>query len=101
MCALVLTLQITASPYTVDYAVEGAKHTITISTAGELPDDLFLRVSDEVIAAQPKTSPEATIVTPCEGVGLQKTLKFSELTFVPKDGKHVATLTVRPEPQTC
>jgi len=35
-------------------------------------------------------------VTSCEGVGLQKTLRFSELTFVPaKDGKHTATLTVR------
>lgn len=81
-----------------DYTVEGTKHTITISTAGELPDDLFLRVSDEVLAAAPKTTPEATLVTPCEGVGLQKTLKFSELTFVPKDGKHVATLTVRLAP---
>ena len=35
-------------------------------------------------------------MTSCEGVGLQKTLRFSELTFVPaKDGKHTATLTVR------
>ena len=59
-------------------------------------DDLFLRVSDAVIAAKPQTTPEAQLVTSCEGVGLQKTLRFSELTFVPaKDGKHTATLTVR------
>ena len=57
-------------------------------------DDLFLRVSDAAIAAKPRTTPEAQLVTSCEGVGLQKTLRFSELTFVPKDGKHTATLTV-------
>ena len=29
--------QIASSPYTLDYSVDGAKHTFTISTSGDLP----------------------------------------------------------------
>ncbi len=88
-------LQMENSPFTLEYAVKGGRHTVTVTARGELPDELHLRLSDEAFAADRTVKPAAASHSGCEPVGLQQTLKFSEIPFDVVDGVHTATLTVR------
>jgi hypothetical protein len=82
------------SPFTLEYNVKGGRHTVTITARDELPDELHLRLSDEAFAADRTVNPAAASLSGCEPVGLQKTLRFSEIPFQLIDGVHTATLTI-------
>jgi hypothetical protein len=82
------------SPFTLEYALNGGRHTVTITAKDELPDEVHLRLSEEAFQAERAVAPAAAAQAECTPVGLQNTLHFTEIPFEVVDGVHKAVLTV-------
>jgi hypothetical protein len=67
-----------------------------VAKTGEIPDEIYVRMSGAALEAGPTFVPEATISQSCNSLGLENTIKFSEIPFSLQGSIGTAKLSVSP-----